>query len=135
MTTDGACLFAKAANSQSSDTPMACWPHSLNLDILHQQDTKTNPLGSTFSYREELEKLDVDAFKNDVKKLLTTSQNWWPADWGHYGGLMIRMALGRVLPHCRWKRWRRHRRSTIRATQFLARQRQFRQSTAALVAN
>jgi catalase-peroxidase len=92
MTTDGACLFAKAANSQSSDTPMAWWPHSLNLDILHQQYTKTNPLGSTFSYREELEKLDVDAFKNDVKKLLTTSQNLWPDDWGHYGGLMIRMA-------------------------------------------
>lgn len=92
MTTDGRCLFAKGANSQSSDTPMAWWPHSLNLDILHQQDSKTNPLGSTFNYRKELEKLDVNALKNDVKKLLTTSQNWWPADWGHYGGLMIRMA-------------------------------------------
>jgi catalase-peroxidase len=92
MSTDGTCLFAKAANSQSSDTPMAWWPHALNLDILHQQDTKTNPLGATFSYRKELEKLDVDVLKNDINELLVTSQNWWPADWGHYGGLMIRMA-------------------------------------------
>ena len=92
MTTAGTCLFAKGANSQSSDTPMAWWPHSLNLDILHQQDAKTNPLGSSFYYRKELEKLDVHALKNDVIKFLTTSQNWWPADWGHYGGLMIRMA-------------------------------------------
>ena len=71
---------------------MAWWPKSLNLDILHQHDTKTNPLGLSFSYRKELKKLDVKALKKDVKKLLTTSQDWWPADWGHYGGLMIRMA-------------------------------------------
>ena len=71
---------------------MAWWPKSLNLDILHQHDTKTNPLGPSFSYRKELKKLDVKALKKDVKKLLTTSQDWWPADWGHYGGLMIRMA-------------------------------------------
>jgi catalase-peroxidase len=71
---------------------MAWWPKSLNLDILHQQDTKTNPMGPSFNYRKELKKLDVKALKKDVKKLLTTSQDWWPADWGHYGGLMIRMA-------------------------------------------
>ncbi|MEW6294644.1 MAG: catalase/peroxidase HPI [Pseudomonadota bacterium] len=68
------------------------WPKALNLDILHQHDRKTNPLGQGFDYREELKKLDVAALKRDVKALMTDSQDWWPADWGHYGGLMIRMA-------------------------------------------
>jgi catalase-peroxidase len=72
--------------------PTKWWPKSLNLDILHQHDTKTNPLGQAFNYREELKKLDVDALKSDMHALMTDSQNWWPADWGHYGGLMIRMA-------------------------------------------
>ena len=71
---------------------MAWWPKSLNLDILHQHDTKTNPLGPGFNYREELKKLDMAALKQDVTALMTDSQDWWPADWGHYGGLMIRMA-------------------------------------------
>ena len=68
------------------------WPKALNLDILHQHDSKTNPLGAGFDYREELKKLDIAALKQDVKALMTNSQDWWPADWGHYGGLMIRMA-------------------------------------------
>lgn len=68
------------------------WPNQLNLDILHQHDSKTNPLGGSFNYREEFKKLDLEAVKNDLKKLMTESQEWWPADWGHYGGLMIRMA-------------------------------------------
>jgi catalase-peroxidase len=92
MTTKGTCPVAHGANTESANTPMAWWPKALNLDILHQHDTKTNPLGQSFSYRKELKKLDVKALKKDVKKLLTTSQDWWPADWGHYGGLMIRMA-------------------------------------------
>jgi catalase-peroxidase len=71
---------------------MKWWPKALNLDILHQHDTKTNPLGAGFNYREELKKLDIEALKRDVKALMTDSQDWWPADWGHYGGLMIRMA-------------------------------------------
>jgi catalase-peroxidase len=71
---------------------MDWWPKALNLDILHQHDAKTNPLGQDFDYREELKKLDVEALKRDVKVLMTDSQDWWPADWGHYGGLMIRMA-------------------------------------------
>ena len=62
------------------------------LEPLHQHDTKTNPLGAGFNYREELKKLDIEALKKDVKALMTDSQDWWPADWGHYGGLMIRMA-------------------------------------------
>ena len=68
------------------------WPNALNLDILHQHDTKSNPYGLGFNYREEFKKLDLEAVKNDLKQLMTDSQDWWPADWGHYGGLMIRMA-------------------------------------------
>ncbi|MCC2868420.1 MAG: catalase/peroxidase HPI [Candidatus Accumulibacter phosphatis] len=68
------------------------WPKALNLDILHQHDSKTNPMGAGFDYREELKKLDVQALKQDLKALMTDSQAWWPADWGHYGGLMVRMA-------------------------------------------
>jgi catalase-peroxidase len=68
------------------------WPNALNLEILHQHDTKTDPMGRDFNYREELEKLDVQALKQDLRNLMTDSQSWWPADWGHYGGLMIRMA-------------------------------------------
>jgi catalase-peroxidase len=79
-------------NTAAGNSVMEWWPKALNLDILHQHDTKTNPLGPDFNYREELKKLDVDALKNDLKALMTDSQEWWPADWGHYGGLMIRMA-------------------------------------------
>jgi len=68
------------------------WPNALNLEILHQHDTKTDPMGPDFNYREALEKLDVQALKQDLLDLMTDSQPWWPADWGHYGGLMIRMA-------------------------------------------
>ena len=68
------------------------WPKALNLDILHQHDRKTNPLGADFDYREALKSLDVDALKKDLTALLTDSQPWWPADWGHYGGLMIRLS-------------------------------------------
>ena len=92
MTAKGMCPVAHGANTESSNTPMAWWPKSLNLDILHQQDTKTNPMGPSFNYRDELKKLDVSALKQDMKDLLLNSQDWWPADWGHYGGLMIRMA-------------------------------------------
>ncbi len=76
----------------SADRQRDWWPKALNLDILHQHDTKTNPMGAGFDYRAELKKLDVEALKRDVKALMTDSQDWWPADWGHYGGLMIRMA-------------------------------------------
>jgi catalase-peroxidase len=71
---------------------MSWWPNALNLDILHQHDTKTNPLHESFNYKEEFSKLDFEALKKDLKELMTQSQQWWPADWGHYGGLMIRMA-------------------------------------------
>lgn len=71
---------------------MDWWPKALHLDILHQHDSKTNPLGKGFNYREEFKKLDLEALKKDLKAFMTESQDWWPADWGHYGGLMIRMA-------------------------------------------
>jgi catalase-peroxidase len=80
------------ANTTAESAAKTWWPNALNLDILHQHDTKTNPLGADFDYREELKKLDVDALKADLHKLMTDSQTWWPADWGHYGGLMIRLA-------------------------------------------
>jgi catalase-peroxidase len=80
------------ANSTTTKDVMDWWPNALNLDILHQHDRKTNPMGEKFEYREELKKLDVDALKADLTALMTDSQDWWPADWGHYGGLMIRMA-------------------------------------------
>lgn len=88
----GKCPVMHGGMTQASMSNMDWWPKSLNLDILHQHDSKTNPLGSGFSYREELKKLDVAALKHDIKALMTDSQDWWPADWGHYGGLMIRMA-------------------------------------------
>lgn len=90
--TAGKCPVMHGGNTAAKDSVMAWWPKALNLDILHQHDSKTNPLGAGFDYREELKKLDVDALKKDLKALMTDSQEWWPADWGHYGGLMIRMA-------------------------------------------
>lgn len=90
--TQGKCPVVHGANTETANNVMAWWPKSLNLDILHQHDRKTNPFDENFNYREELKKLDVRALKQDVKALMTDSQEWWPADWGHYGGLMIRMA-------------------------------------------
>lgn len=92
MKSSGGCPVMHGANTSMGTSNMDWWPNALNLDILHQHDTKTNPLGEGFNYRKELKKLDVTKLKKDLKKLMTDSQGWWPADWGHYGGLMIRMA-------------------------------------------
>lgn len=87
----GKCPFAHGANTASSQSNTNWWPNALNLDILHQHDRKTNPLGDAFDYRQAVASLDVAAVKKDLHTLMTDSQAWWPADWGHYGGLMIRM--------------------------------------------
>ena len=91
-TTNGKCPFHHGANTASKNTVMEWWPNALYLDILGQHDTKTNPTGKGFNYAEAFKKLDLEALKKDLKTFMTTSQDWWPADWGHYGGLMIRMA-------------------------------------------
>ena len=88
----GKCPVMHGGMTQSSMSNTDWWPKSLNLDILHQHDSKTDPMGADFNYREEVKKLDVETLKQDLKALMTDSQEWWPADWGHYGGLMIRMA-------------------------------------------
>lgn len=85
---EGGCPFMHGGNTASS-TSNEWWPNALNLDILHQHDRKTDPLGEDFDYRRELESLDVAALKKDLQDLMTDSKPWWPADWGHYGGLMI----------------------------------------------
>ena len=90
-TSPGQCPVMHGA-ATAQDSNKAWWPKSLNLDILHQHDTKTNPLGASFSYRKAVKTLDYAAVKRDLTALMTDSQPWWPADWGHYGGLMIRMA-------------------------------------------
>ncbi|QXC35139.1 catalase/peroxidase HPI [Aeromonas sp. FDAARGOS 1407] len=88
----GKCPVMHGGSTSVETSGMAWWPKSLNLDILHQHDSKTNPLGAGFNYREALKQLDIAELKRDVTALMTDSQDWWPADWGHYGGLMIRMA-------------------------------------------
>lgn len=88
----GGCPVMHGSNTAMGTSNMDWWPTALNLDILHQHDSKTNPMDQGFNYTKEVKKLDFKAIKKDLKKLLTDSQEWWPADWGHYGGLMIRMA-------------------------------------------
>ena len=88
----GKCPVMHGGATTVGQAEMDWWPEALNLDILHQHDSKSNPLDRDFDYREALQSLDVAALKQDLHALMTDSQDWWPADWGHYGGLMIRMA-------------------------------------------
>ncbi|QHD51161.1 catalase/peroxidase HPI [Vreelandella aquamarina] len=88
----GKCPVMHGGNTSTGTSNKDWWPEGLNLDILHQQDRKSDPMDPDFNYRDEVRKLDFDALKKDVHALMTDSQEWWPADWGHYGGLMIRMA-------------------------------------------
>lgn len=86
------CPVMHGGVTKNNMSNMDWWPNALNLDILHQHDRKTNPMGEAFNYREEVKKLDFEALKKDLHALMTDSQDWWPADWGHYGGLMIRLS-------------------------------------------
>ena len=119
------CPVMHGAVTTGETSAMEWWPKNLNLDILHQHDTKTDPMGGNFDYREAVKSLDVDALKRDLYALMTDSQEWWPADWGHYGGLMIR----------RWPWRRRDWQSALCADQLLARQRKPRQGAPPAVAD
>ncbi|MEX1200169.1 MAG: catalase/peroxidase HPI [Methylophaga sp.] len=88
----GKCPVMHGSMTESGGSVTAWWPENLNFDILHQHDSKTNPMDADFNYREAVKNLDYQAIENDMRELMTDSQEWWPADWGHYGGLMIRLA-------------------------------------------
>jgi catalase-peroxidase len=92
MSNDAKCPFSGGNKSAPAPTNSDWWPNQLKLDILHQQSSKSNPLDEDFNYAEAFKSLDLDAVVKDLHALMTDSQDWWPADWGHYGGLMIRMA-------------------------------------------
>ncbi len=91
QTTDK-CPFMHGASTTPDTSPLKWWPKRLNLNILHQHDEKSNPYNNDFNYRYEVQSLDFEALEKDMHELMTSPQSWWPADWGHYGGLMIRMA-------------------------------------------
>jgi catalase-peroxidase len=88
----GKCPVMHGANTTQNQSTNDWWPNALNLDILHQHDRKTDGMDADFDYREAVKTLDVEGLKKDMHALMTDSQEWWPADWGHYGGLMVRMA-------------------------------------------
>ena len=88
----GKCPFMHGSTTTNENSVTKWWPKSLNLDILHQHDTKSNPFGNDFNYRDSVKKLDFKSLEKEMNDLMTEPQDWWPADWGHYGGLMIRMA-------------------------------------------
>ena len=92
LSKNGECPFMHGSSTKPETSPLKWWPKRLNLDILHQHDQKSNPYSNDFDYREVVKTLDFKALENDILELMTTPQDWWPADWGHYGGLMIRMA-------------------------------------------
>ena len=113
MTDDAKCPFHAAATRTTRPAPSNAhwWPNQLNLAVLHQHPPASNPMDPGFGYAQAFQQLDYAALKRDLAALMTTSQDWWPADWGHYGGLFIRMAWHKRghLPHSRWPRWRGHR--------------------------
>ena len=90
--TDGKCPVMHGGNTETGMSTMSWWPKALNLNILRQHDTKSDPMGKGFNYHAEVRKLDFGGLKRDLRAFMTDSQEWWPADWGHYGGLMIRMS-------------------------------------------
>ena len=95
MSSESKCPFHAQHGARTMDSMQSnrdWWPNQLNLKILHQHSAKSDPMGKDFNYAEEFKKLDLAALKKDLAALMTDSQDWWPADWGHYGGLFIRMA-------------------------------------------
>ncbi|MDY0030231.1 MAG: catalase/peroxidase HPI [Pseudobdellovibrionaceae bacterium] len=92
MASTGKCPVMHGATTSMAKSNMDWWPNALNLDILHQHDVKTQPNDKDFNYREAVKTLDFEALKKDIKELLHNSQDWWPADWGHYGPMMVRVS-------------------------------------------
>ncbi|HEX4155100.1 MAG TPA: catalase/peroxidase HPI [Acidobacteriaceae bacterium] len=90
MAAEAKCPFHPSSSEARKNSDW--WPNQLNLEILHQHSAKSDPMGEDFNYREEFKSLDYDALKKDLTALMTDSQDWWPADFGHYGPLMIRLA-------------------------------------------
>ncbi|MXX16292.1 MAG: catalase-peroxidase, partial [Gammaproteobacteria bacterium] len=90
MSNQGKCPVVHSAGGGTSNRDW--WPDQLNLDVLRQHSPGSNPMGRDFTYAEEFRKLDLDAVKKELHDLMTDSQDWWPADYGHYGPLFIRMA-------------------------------------------
>ena len=127
MTTEAKCPFNHTAGGGTSNRDW--WPNQLRLDLLHQHSSKSNPMGEDFDYAEEFKSLDFAAVKKDLAALMTDSQDWWPADFGHYGPLVHPhgVAQRRHLPHRRRPRRRRPGPAALRAAQQLAGQRQPRQ--------
>jgi catalase-peroxidase len=94
MENDKKCPFSGKAHSGTSNRDW--WPNQLDLNVLHRNPPAGDPMGAEFNYAKEFKSLDLDALKKDIEQVMTTSQDWWPADHGHYGPLFIRMALGRT---------------------------------------
>ncbi len=86
------CPFYQGAHTVAGGSNIDWWPNALNLDILHQHDRKTNPMDPDFDYAKAFSELDLEAVKQDLRELITSSQDWWPADWGSYIGMMVRTA-------------------------------------------
>ena len=89
-TTKSKCPFHHTASGAAQSRDF--WPNQLRLELLHQHSAKSNPMGEDFDYASEFQQLDLAALKQDLTALMTDSQDWWPADWGHYGPLFVRMA-------------------------------------------
>ena len=141
MPNEMTCPFSGAAVNPAvrggAQTNADWWPNQLRLNILHQHSAKSDPMGEAFNYAEEFKSLDLNAVVKDLHALMTDSQEWWPADWGHYGGLMIRMAWHSAGTYriCRRSRRRRIRQPALCAPQQLAGQRQPRQGAPPAVAD
>ena len=127
MTEESKCPFNHTAGGGTSNRDW--WPNQLRLDLLHQHSSKSDPMGEDFDYAKEFKSLDYAALKKDLAALMTDSQDWWPADFGHYGPLFIRMAWHSAGTYRIRRRPRRRRPgpAALRAAQQLAGQRQPRQ--------